>query len=100
VFPSGKSINLCDGIIRLEPGRPIPDADSIRHIHIDLWPTANRFRRGHRIRLQVTSGGHPRFARNPGSGEPLATATCLAPAEQTVYHDPTHPSAITLPRIE
>ena len=44
---------------------------------------------GHRIRLQVSSGAHPRYARNLGSGEPLATGTTLcAVAEQAVYHDP------------
>jgi predicted acyl esterase len=47
--------------------------------------------------VQVSSGAHPRFARNPGSGEPLATATKLVAAEQSVYHDPDHPSAIVLP---
>jgi putative CocE/NonD family hydrolase len=97
VHPSGKSINVCDGLLRLHPGHPIPENDDCLKVGIDLWPTAYRFRRGHRIRLQVSSGAHPRFARNPGSGEPLATATTLVAADQTVYHDPTHPSAIILP---
>ena len=57
-------------------------------------------RRGQRIRLQVSSGAHPRFVRNPGTGEPLATATKLQVAEQSVYHDPEHPSAILLPVIK
>jgi putative CocE/NonD family hydrolase len=97
VFPRGKSINVCDGLLRLHPGHPVPEADGCLKIGIDLWPTAYRFRRGHRLRLQVSSGAHPRFARNLGSGEPLATATTLIAADQTVYHDPTHSSAIILP---
>jgi uncharacterized protein len=64
---------------------------------VRLWPTAHRFRRGHRIRVQVSSGAFPRYARNPGTGEPHATATRLVPADQEVYHDPAHPSAIVLP---
>ncbi|HEY7122755.1 MAG TPA: CocE/NonD family hydrolase [Ktedonobacterales bacterium] len=100
VETSGKSINLCDGILRLTPGHPAPEADGIRHIQIDLWPTAYRFRRGQHIRVQVSSGAHPRFARNPGSGEPLATATKLIVADQAIYHDPDHPSAITLPILK
>jgi putative CocE/NonD family hydrolase len=100
VEASGKSVNLCDGLLRLTPDNPAPQADGTRHIQIDLWPTAYRFRRGQRIRVQVSSGAHPRFARNPGSGEPLAAATKLLAADQAVYHDPDHPSAITLPLIK
>jgi uncharacterized protein len=97
VEPSGKSLNVCDGIVRLTPGCPVPQADGSVRIQVDLWPTAYRFRRGQRMRVQVSSGAHPRFARNLGSGEPLATATTTRVADQTVYHDPEHPSAILLP---
>jgi putative CocE/NonD family hydrolase len=97
VYPSGKSINVCDGLLRLYPDQPVPGNDGCLKVGIDLWPTAYRFLRRHRIRLQISSGAHPRFARNVGSGEPLATATTLIAADQTVYHDPTHPSAIILP---
>ena len=100
VEPSGKSINLCDGILRLTPDCVVPQADGSLHIQINIWPTAYHFSRGQRIRLQVSSGAHPSFARNPGTGEPLATATKLRVAEQSVYHDPEHPSAIVLPVIQ
>ena len=94
---SGKSTNLCDGILRLSPGQPASDSDGTKKIQIELWPTAYHFQKGERLRLQVSSGAHPRFARNLGSGEPLATASTLNVADQTVYHDPAHPSAILLP---
>ncbi len=97
VDPSGKSINICDGLMRLVPSRFPPEPDGTRRVHIDLWPTAYRFRRGHRVRVQVSSGAHPRWARNPGSGEPLATAQTLCDADQVVFHDPAHPSAMILP---
>jgi len=99
VEASGESINLCDGILRLAPGSVTPQPDGILRIAIEVWPTAYHFRRGQRIRVQVSSGAHPRFARNTGSGEPLATATKLCVAEQRVYHDPNHPSAILLPVV-
>ena len=99
VEPSGKSINLCDGIISLTPNSINPEADGSLHLQINIWPTAYHFRPGQRIRLQVSSGAHPRFVRNPGTGEPLATATKLRVAEQTIYHDPEHPSSILLPVI-
>jgi putative CocE/NonD family hydrolase len=99
VEPSGKSINLCDGIVRLTPGCGVPQPDGSLCIQIDIWPTAYHFRQGQRIRMQVSSGAHPRFIRNLGTGEPLATATKLQVAEQAIYHDPEHPSAILLPVI-
>ena len=97
VEPTGKSINLCDGIIRLTPDCITPQEDGCLHIQINIWPTAYHFSPGQRIRLQVSSGAHPSFVRNPGTGEPLATATKLRVADQIVYHDPEHPSAIVLP---
>ena len=97
VEASGKSVNLCDGMVRLTPGSVSPEPDGSLHLSFEVWPTAYRFRKGQRIRLQVSSGAHPRLARNPGSGEPLASGTKLIVAEQTVYHDPQHPSSIVLP---
>jgi predicted acyl esterase len=87
----GRSYNICDGLVSLT------GADEITRATVTLWPTAYRFRRGHRIRLQVSSGAFPRFARNPGTGDPQATATRLVAADQTVHHDPAHPSAVLLP---
>jgi uncharacterized protein len=96
VRPSGKSINVCDAILRVAPGRPGPEADGTLRLRIEMWPTAHRFKRNHRLRLQISSGAHPRYARNTGSGEPLATATKLVPAVQEVFHDPEHPSSVIL----
>jgi uncharacterized protein len=100
VEPSGRSLNVCDGLRRLFPSRPPPQADGCLKVHIDLWPTSYRFRRGHRIRLPVSSGSFPRWARNLGSGEPLATATILRVASQQIYHNPDHPSAVILPIVD
>ena len=97
VDQAGRSVNICDALVRLAPGAPPPAADGVISIRIELWPTAHRFAAGHRIRLQVSSGAHPRYSRNPGTGDPLATATALVAAHQDVYHDPDHPSAISLP---
>jgi uncharacterized protein len=92
VDEKGASINITDGILRLTDATEDP-----RRITVELWPTAHRFATGHRIRLQVSSGSHPRYARNLGSPEPLATATTLNPARQSVHHGPARPSAILLP---
>jgi predicted acyl esterase len=78
------------------PGRPSPEADGTLRLRIELWPTAHRFKRNHQLRLQISNGAHPRYARNTGSGEPLAIATKLVPADQEVFHDPEYPSSVIL----
>jgi uncharacterized protein len=87
----GRSSNVCDGLVSLT------GADQTSCATVRLWPTAYRFKRGHRIRVQVSSGAFPRYNRNPGTGEPRATATTLRAADQQVFHDATHPSAVILP---
>jgi uncharacterized protein len=96
VAPDGRSTNLCDGARRLSPGEPKPAADGTRTVELDLTGIAHVFKVDHRIRLQVSSGAHPRLVRNTGSGEPLATATALHAAETEIFHDPAHPSTINL----
>jgi uncharacterized protein len=97
VHPDGRTVNICDALLRLTPEHPAPGPGGIIQARFGLWPAAHCFPAGHRLRLQVSSGAHPRYARNTGTGEPLATATALAVAQQHVYHDPSHPSAVVLP---
>ena len=97
VEPSGASRNICDGLVRLVPNRWRRGADGVAAVEVSLWPAAHVFRRGHRMRVQVSSGAHPRFARNLGGGEPIATAVTMHVADQEVWHDPDHRSAIVLP---
>lgn len=96
VHPSGKSMNVSDGLARIRPGVAPPGEDGVRRVIVEMWATACLFKKGHRIRVQVSSGAHPRHARNTGSGEPLGAATRLVAADQAVFHDPAHPSAIVL----
>ncbi len=94
VTPDGRSTNVCDGYRRLRPGGST-ERDA-RKVSIEFWATAYRFRRGHRMRIIVAGGAHPRYARNPGSGQPLGDATTMVVAHQRILHGPQHPSAITL----
>ncbi len=99
VAPDGPSTNICDGLFRVEPGKGDAQPDGSLRIEIDLWATAHRFREGHRLRLQVSSGAHPRWSRNLGTGAALATGRETAVAEQAVYHDGDHPSVLILPTV-
>jgi putative CocE/NonD family hydrolase len=96
VDAEGRSTNICDAISRLRPHSPEPDGDGLRRVQLELSPTAVRFEPGERIRLQLSSGAHPRFLRNTGSGEPVGTAARLVAADQAVRHDPDHPSNVLL----
>ncbi|PID87135.1 MAG: X-Pro dipeptidyl-peptidase [Chloroflexi bacterium] len=96
----GRSLNLCDGLLRLEPGIGERQPDGSLRIEIDMSATAYRFQPGQRIRLQVSSGTHPRIGRNLGTGEPILTSTRMVVQEQTVLHDGKRPSALFLPVFE
>jgi hypothetical protein len=93
----GRSHNVTDGLIRVT----LPDSESAsdapRLIRVRLAPTAQLFVRGHRFRVQVSSGAHPRFARNLGSADEQVEGTELFVADQAVFHDAEHPSSVTLP---
>lgn len=104
VHPDGKSFNLCDGIIRARyrnglAKETLLEAGKAEQFEIDLWVTSNLFKRGHRIRLEVSSSNFPRFDRNPNSGKPFGTDTELLTARQTILHDAQHPSRLVLPVI-
>ncbi|GAA2604787.1 CocE/NonD family hydrolase [Streptomyces axinellae] len=98
VDPRGRSVNVCDGLGRTSAGTPIgtSGSTSVRapvRADVPMSVTAYRFARGHRIRWQISAGAHPRYARNPGTGEPRVDATALTPVRVTVHAD----SALLLP---
>ncbi len=92
VDPRGRSRNLCDGIVRLTGEDPL--AGTVR---VSLIGAAHRFGRGHRIRLQVAGGAHPRFARNPGNGQVDAATEDLVPTQYEIGLDAARPSVLLLP---
>ena len=104
VYPDGRSIRLCEGIIRathrngpeklsfIEPGE-------VYEYNIDLVATSNVFKKGHRIRVEISSSNFPRFDRNLNTALNNALATEMVQAEQTIYHNEEYPSHIVLPVI-
>jgi predicted acyl esterase len=100
VDEQGVSLNVCDALATVAPGRFEQSGDGAWLVRFDLWPIGHRFARGHRIRLLVASGAHPRYARNPGTGEDAAQATELRPVDVEVLHGASHPSALVLPQNE
>ena len=97
---SGASWNVCDALTRCVPGRFEQSRDGAQRVAFELWPMGHRFAAGHRIRLQVSSGAHPRYARNPGTGEDLAVARTLNEVDVEVLRDADHPSVLVLPSAQ
>ncbi len=103
-YPEGYALNLADGIIRARyresrerPEMMVPG--TVYPFTITLYPTSNLFKAGHRMRLDVSSSNWPRFDVNPNTGEPLGRHSRRVMAENTIYHDPEHPSHVVLPVI-
>jgi hypothetical protein len=105
VDPRGRSRNVCDGIIRHRPAdsqetgptQEPGDTQDPEAVTVPMSSTAHRFAAGHRLRLQVSGGAHPRFARNTGSGEPAATATRLVAVDLHILHEVADPGTLSLP---
>ncbi|MBI2874469.1 MAG: CocE/NonD family hydrolase [Firmicutes bacterium] len=104
VSPNGFCMNVAQGILRArfresweEPSLIRPE--DVYRYELDLWSTAVRFRKGHRIRVDLTSSNFPQFDRNPNTGRPFGQDSVLAVAHQEVHHDRVHPSHILLPVI-
>lgn len=72
----GVSTNICDGLIRVTPETPV-EADGSWRLEFTLHAASHCFRAVHRLRLQVSSGAHPRYARNLGTNENVGTATTM-----------------------
>ncbi|MCL2729167.1 MAG: CocE/NonD family hydrolase [Actinomycetia bacterium] len=88
VSPDGRSANVCDGIVRLTGGDPLRST-----VTVSASSAAHRFAPGHRVRVQVSGGAHPRFARNPGTGALDAGPAELRDTRYRVRPD----SAVILP---
>ncbi|WP_330235053.1 CocE/NonD family hydrolase [Streptomyces sp. NBC_00566] len=88
VDAEGRSVNVCDGLGTLTGPAHVP-----ARITVPMSATAHRFAPGHRVRWQISAGAHPRYARNPGTGEPRADTTVFRPIRLTLHTD----SALNLP---
>ena len=106
VYPDGSAINIIEGIIRarfrdsteqavlIEPGQ-------VYEYKILAGSTANTFKAGHRLRVEISSSNFPTFDRNSNSGKRTVESS---PADwfvatQTIFHDHRYPSHVTLPIV-
>jgi hypothetical protein len=101
-FPEGFALNLCDSVCRAryrgyrdEPD--FVDPGDVYEFEMEPYPTANVFKEGHRIRLDISSSNFPRYDVNHNTGGPLYGDREHTVATNTVHHDAAHPTHIELP---
>jgi putative CocE/NonD family hydrolase len=113
VHPDGRTAFLCDGVMRarcrdpknqgafnaaqlseIEPGK-------VYEYTLHFWRgTGNLFKKGHRIRIEISSTFFPYYLPNPGTGEDnVGLQTRHVVAKQKVLHDAQHPTHVVLPVI-
>jgi hypothetical protein len=101
-YPRGYAMILTDGILRLryaeDPSRPrLRTPGEVVRAKVTLFPTANLFLHGHRIRLDVSSSNFPKFDVNPNTGEPEGASRLRRIATNTLFVDAARPSRVVLP---
>jgi len=106
VFPDGRAINLCDGVLRLRYRNDLPNPalltpDEVYEVTVPMAVTSNVFLPGHRIRLDISSSNFPRYDRNTNTGGFIAQESIdqAVVATNRIMHGPQHPSRLVLPVI-
>ncbi len=102
VWPDGRSMSVCDGILRARyrnssEREELMTPNRIYRFEVDLWATAQTFLPGHRIRVQVTSSDFPRYDRNLNTGGPFGEEVRGQVAVNTLFHDALRSSHVVLP---
>lgn len=104
VFPDGYAHMIQEGIVRARfrnSDREVSLIESGKTYEytIDLWATSHVVKKGHKIRIEISSSNFNRYDRNPNTGNEFGMDAETVKATQTIYHDAKHPSHITLPII-
>jgi uncharacterized protein len=104
VSPEGFATDLADGILRMryrdsQEKATLMNPDQIYKVTVDLSSTSNVFKKGHILRLEVSSSNFPRFDRNLNTGAEQATGKDFVPATNTILHDAEHPTALVIPAM-
>ena len=103
VHPDGRALNICDGILRaalrdsLESPSLLNPGEAYLY-RLDVGPTSMLFRKGHSVRLEVSSSNYPAYALH--TGLPIHDSADTRPVTQTVLHDADYPSALRLPVVQ
>lgn len=104
VEPDGRPLFLTEGIARARyrdsyTTPTMLEAGRVYQLEIQLVPTANYFRPGHRIQIEVSSSDFPNYARNLNTGRHNEMTSETRVARTRIFHDAQRPSHIVLPVV-
>jgi putative CocE/NonD family hydrolase len=103
-YPEGFAMNLTDGILRVRYRRSwerpeLLRAGEIVAVKVEAFPTSNLFKRGHKIRIDVSSSNFPHFDVNPNTGAAEGSGLTRNIARNTLYLDKHRASHVILPIV-
>lgn len=104
VWPDGFAQNLTEGIVRAryrnsQERAELMNPGEVYKFMIDLWSTSDLLRKGHKLRLEISSSNFPRFDRNLNTGVDDRFGLGMIKATNSILHDHQHPSALILPIV-
>ena len=102
--PDGLALEMSYGMVRARHRNGLDCEDLLNPgevvaFSVKLAPTACCFRRGHRIRLEITSSDFPNHDRNHNTGGNDLQNVDLALAQQSVFHGGEFSSRVLLPLV-
>lgn len=105
VAPDGTAFNLMSpglDLLRASyrnggPRRDLLAPGRVYKLRLTNLMTGNRFKKGHRIRVQISAAFFPHFSRNLHTGELETVSARMRKATIRIHHDRRHPSRLILP---
>ncbi len=105
VYPDGTAYNLDETIqrVRYREGydkEVFMEEDNVYKVDMTPMSTSNYFKKGHRIRIEVSSSNFPRFSRNLNTGGNNYDEKEGKVAHNVIHHSKEYPSKISLPIVK
>tara|TARA_B110000238_G_scaffold200855_1_gene252793 strand:- start:1032 stop:2915 length:1884 start_codon:yes stop_codon:yes gene_type:complete len=105
VYPDGRAFNIDETIqrVRYREGydkEVFMENDKVYKVDLTPMSTSNFFKKGHQIRIEISSSNFPRFARNLNTGGNNYDEIKSVTANNKIHHSKKYPSSITLPIIK
>ena len=104
VHPDGRAFNIDETIqrVRYREGydkEVLMEKGKVYKVNMTPMSTSNYFKKGHQIRIEISSSNFPRFARNLNTGGNNYDETKSVIANNKIHYSKKHPSSITLPIV-
>ncbi|HIF84201.1 MAG TPA: CocE/NonD family hydrolase [Flavobacteriaceae bacterium] len=104
VHPDGRAFNIDETIqrVRYREGydkEVFMEKGKVYKVNMTPMSTSNYFKKGHQIRIEISSSNFPRFARNLNTGGNNYDETKSVIANNKIHYSKKHPSSITLPIV-